>query len=266
MTAPLPSFVVREFVSSMSNFFGSAPKALARAGKKRKVNEDLRRFCATCRKEADLALHPAPNVYCRNRACKQYGKKQAGGDPDVVREETVREEDVREAKDDPAAICNEATPEFLASLGEEPFAEKMMLRSLSAPSLSLLIEKYKTTIAELDTELDAIASRRAVTADRLHTAEQEAKFRTLDAMRAKVDITKPVRPTLIKLLSMLRTYGKLFDKHPVSKVKYDAEAVTCERSRGCYRERVEIMSDGKVIRDGILACNMVTDHPREWKL
>lgn len=238
---------------------------------KRKVNDSLLRFCATCHEEADLKLRPAPNVYCRNRACAQFGKKQAGGDPDVVREEavreeTVREEAVREVKDDPAAVCDEATPEFLASLEEGPSAEETMLRDMSAPSLALLIQKYKDSIEGLEKERIRILSAHCTFETQLRAAENESKFRALDAMRAKVDLTKPARFTLTKLLSMLRKYGQLFDKDPVCKVKYDPEAVTCERSRGCYRENVEIMSDGKVFRGGILACNLVTDHPREWKL
>lgn len=230
---------------------------------KRKVNDSLLRFCATCHEEADLKLRPAPNVYCRNRACEQYGKRQMGGP-------------------DPGAICEEATPEFKAEMNKqhkvddeldlsfldkgEPTPEEVEMKALDKNGLEQRIALHKSIIEKLEAESSAMINRATVLKDKLRATERERDIRTIDAMRAKIDITKPARPTLTKLLSMLRKYGQLFDKHPVCNVKYDPEAVTCERRRGCYRENVEIMSDGKVFRDGILACNLVTDHPREWKL
>jgi hypothetical protein len=35
-------------------------------------------FCSTCNFEADMALHPGPNVYCRNPGCSMVNKAQVG--------------------------------------------------------------------------------------------------------------------------------------------------------------------------------------------
>lgn len=246
MAAPLPASVVREFVADMKNFIGPARTA---KGEKRRSSDDLRCFCAVCHEEADLALHPAPNVYCRNRACAQVGKKQMGGE-------------------NPKVVCIEATPEGKAAsfTPDSATADETTMRSLSAHSLALLMQKYKDTIKGLHEENDAIMSKLDALEFQLCAAERESNLRSVDALRAKIDLTKPARPTLVKLLSLVREYGKLFDRHPISKVKYDGEAVTCERGRWSYREKVEIACDGRVTCNGSYNCNLVSDHPRDWKL
>lgn len=254
---------VRDLSASLHDFFG--PFGPMSKGKKRKAKDELMRFCAVCYGKTDLALHPGANRFCRNEACEAMGRPQMGVKSSV--KISVEAPSAEEGKLEAGAPAVPAAEDDCVELVEEPeTAEDAMLRALSDNSLSLLIEKCKTSVAELDAEYNAITFKRAAIVDQLHTAERESKFRALEAMRAKIDVTKPARPTLIKLLSMLRKYGELFDRHPVCRVKYDPEAVTCERRRGCYREQVEIMSDGKVFRDGVISCNLVKDHPRDWKL
>lgn len=146
---------------------------------------------------------------------------------------------------------------------EAPDSEEEMLRALSAPSLALLIEKCNTTLVELEAERDAIAQRMFATADQLRTAQRESNFRILDAMQARIDLTRPTRPVLVKFIALLRKYGELFDRR-ICRVTYGA-SVTCDMVTTHHDEELEITRDGDVMGDRGHVCNLMSD-PRTWEL
>jgi len=258
--------ILFDALKSIDRFLGSPARK-----KKRKTSNDLQVFCCTCGERAEHVFGVAPNVRCRNPACVKFNQLQMGG------------------PDNPGAVCVEAPPGWEAppaaevtlvedvDVGERLNDEYLKaFRQLDCPHPDDLRNAdtvmVQSKIASNEAALKRLSSEiktREFDRDSLHEQTErlinELKYRTLDEARKKIDLEKPVRTVLAKLLSLVRRHGTLFEKGSISCIKYGGDAVTFDRMDQPGKTiQMEIRNNGSM--RGKRRWFSLLDDPRGWDL
>lgn len=238
--------------------------------KKRKTSNDLQVFCCACGERAEGVPKTAPNVRCRNPVCIKFGTLQMGGP-------------------DPGAVCLEAPPgwdpfpaaevtlvedvdvgerlndEYLKAFRQLDCPHPDDLRKADTVMVQSKIASNEAALKRLSSEIKTLEFDRDSLHEQTERLINELKYRTLDEARKMIDLAKPVRTVLAKLLSLVRSHGALFKKRSISRVKYGGDAVTfdCMGQPG-ETIQMEIRNDGSM--RGKRRWFSLLDDPRGWDL